>query len=46
MSQTELRIMAKSKDQYSEAEVKKRFEQALKGADKVPKKPSKPPKKK
>lgn len=31
--------MSKSKDQYSEAEAKKRFEQALKGAAKPVKKP-------
>lgn len=38
--------MAKSKDTYSEVEAKRRFEQALKGADKVPKKALKKAKKK
>lgn len=38
--------MAKSKDQYSEAEAKRRFEQALKGADKVPPKSTEGTKKK
>jgi hypothetical protein len=37
--------MAKSKDVYSEAEAKRRFEQALKGAAKAPKKPEKKAKK-
>lgn len=35
--------MAKSKDDYSEAEAQKRFEQALKGAAKAPAKKAKPP---
>jgi hypothetical protein len=35
--------MAKSKDTYSEAEAKRRFEQALRGASKAP--PKKPVKK-
>jgi hypothetical protein len=33
--------MTKSKDQYSEAEAKRRFEQALKGAAKAPAKKAK-----
>lgn len=36
--------MAKSKDEYSEAEAKKRFEQALKGAAKAPAKKKAPKK--
>lgn len=38
--------MSKSKDEYSEAEAKKRFEQALKGASKAPAKKAKPKKSK
>ncbi|MEZ5958526.1 MAG: hypothetical protein R3C27_15090 [Hyphomonadaceae bacterium] len=37
--------MSKSKDQYSEAEAKKRFEQALKGAANLPPKKIAKPKK-
>jgi hypothetical protein len=38
--------MSKGKDEYSEAEAKRRFEQALKGAAKAPTKPAKSSKKK
>jgi hypothetical protein len=39
-------VSAKKTDSYSEAEAKRRFEQALKGASKVPAKPAKGTKKK